>query len=217
MFIESAIYKVKQSFLYIGDVVLTKSGRTPGCARCGDVKPRLGYSLCASQPPIQDVDIIPLVPSRNLPGATRRTEEEPAFLSITPADKDSRLPPESLLHRNKNVAQRYIVVPGGEEIEDTAQFFTPNGIPIYYRRASLPINMDNLSISPEEIFTYSKAKGGNPYGKFLPSGGAYAHTKKNSGDIACFLRDFPGGQQFNSTDYAFIVAHWAIAFGRGIA
>lgn len=227
------IYRLRQSVLYIGDVLLAKSGKTPGCAKCDDIKPRLGSRLCASLPPAGDVDVVGLACSpewieatARLPGFRRIHSmakapgmANPGRYSIITPERFANpgLPPEALLHECDMLAERYIIAFPGCGLAAAGDYFTPNGIPVYYRRGCSPMDREALSILPDALFKHIEDKGGTPFPDFAPSGGAYAHTKENSAEIARFLSDFPDGRRMNSSDYAFAATHWALAFARGIA
>lgn len=212
------------------------------CASCGEIKTPLADRLCTSLLPGFPVDAV-IVPSLNnslsceeLDVSLRSLNEQAPWLRriyllapelpegaveeklslLQPASifpQNATLPPQGYLHAVPDLAEHYLVVPAGFQMEQArlvVDFFTPNGIPLLFLQAketgAEPIDVNpGLGCALEAV------------GLFLEMAlrpvlyGIAAQCKENSAAFLTFAAALP---PLEAESYPLALAHFAYAAGR---
>ena len=225
MFLKRGLYRVKRTVLLMGDFVLSALSRSPGCAQCGSIRPRMKNQLCASLPHEDETDLVSTeAPCPAWPGFR-------SFFSLGPSavllrdgapplsfrSGNSRLPPEAMLHDIPDISDRYVVLFRRRKPETACtpgDYFTPNGIPLISAgRGTRPPDM--IAGQARNLYERLERGGGAPFPGLIPDAAALPLTKAISADLARFLEEMPEAA-ISPGAYRFAAAHWMLAFGRAI-
>ncbi|MCL2001258.1 MAG: hypothetical protein FWG74_07470, partial [Planctomycetes bacterium] len=133
-------------------------------------------------------------------------------------DAPARFPLEALLHSSGELSEYYVVMPEEyppEDEFDPLDYFTSNGLPLLFRRASRSIDPAELPFSLEAAAGYFRERGAAVNPGFRPFAGPYGLCKKDAAELLLFFRDFFAEHRVTPAGYRYLAMLWCHAYASG--